>query len=60
MKIQNISESYTALDQIKNWLQAGVFNQDSYTEIKTVIEAVEDYMGIPLPAKSFIESNCKS
>lgn len=60
MKIENVNESYSALDQIKNWLQAGIFNADSYTEIETVIEAVEDYMGIPLPAKKFIESNCRS
>lgn len=56
MKIQSVKESYSALNQITNWLQEGVFNNESYTEIKNVIEAVEAYMGIPLPAKGFIES----
>tara|TARA_B100000767_G_C19434532_1_gene397391 strand:- start:381 stop:563 length:183 start_codon:yes stop_codon:yes gene_type:complete len=60
MKIENIKQSYSALDEIKSWLQDGVFNDDSYTEITSVIEAVEDYMGMPLPAKKFIESNCRA
>jgi len=56
MKIQNITDSYTALNEIKNWLAQGVFSKDSYNEIETVVDAVEDYMGIPLPARRFIES----
>lgn len=58
MKIQNTSEYNSALNEIKTWLKAGIFNNESYTQISTVIEAVEDYMGIPLPAKGFIQSNC--
>lgn len=56
MKIQNISDSFLAVNQITTWLQQGVFDKDSYTEIENVIDALEDYMGIPLPAKVFIES----
>ena len=56
MEIQNISDSFLALNKIKNWLQVGDFNRESYLEIESTIEAVEDYMGIPLPAKGFIES----
>tara|TARA_B100001741_G_C16258651_1_gene461953 strand:- start:347 stop:580 length:234 start_codon:yes stop_codon:yes gene_type:complete len=56
MKILNISDSFLALNKIKNWLEVGNFNRDSYMEIESTIEAVEDYMGIPLPAKLFIES----
>lgn len=56
MKIQNISDSFLALNKIKNWLQVGEFDSDSYMEIESTIKAVEDYMGIPLPAKGFIES----
>tara|TARA_B100001173_G_C15996097_1_gene551157 strand:+ start:873 stop:1049 length:177 start_codon:yes stop_codon:yes gene_type:complete len=56
MKIQNISESFLAVNQITTWLQQGVFNENSYMEIENVIDALEDYMGIPLPAKVFIES----
>ena len=60
MKIQNVTDSFLALNKIKNWLQAGEFNRDSYTEIESVIDAVEDYMGIPLPAKHFIESKFRN
>ena len=60
MKIQNVSDSFLALNKIKNWLQAGDFNRDSYTEIESIIDAVEDYMGIPLPAKHFIESKFRN
>lgn len=59
MKIQNTSDHNSALNEIKTWLKAGIFNNESYTQIRTVIEAVEDYMGIPLPAKGFIQSNCE-
>ncbi len=58
MKIENISDHESALNEITAWLKAGIFNKDSYSQIEDVIEAVEDYMGIPLPAKLFIESNC--
>ncbi len=58
MKIENISDHESALNEITTWLKAGIFNKDSYSQIEDVIEAVEDYMGIPLPAKLFIESNC--
>ncbi len=60
MKIQNTSEYNSALNEIKSWLKEGIFNNDSYTQISSVIEAVEEYMGIPLPAKGFIQSNCES
>ena len=60
MKIQNINDSYSALVKIKNWLEAGVFSTDSYVEIKNVIKELEEYMGIPLPAKSFIESKFRN
>ncbi len=60
MKIQNISDSFLALNKIKNWLEQGDFNIDSYMEIESTIEAVEDYMGIPLPAKLFIESKFRN
>lgn len=56
MKIQNISDSFIAVNQITTWLQEGVFDEDSYTEIENVIDALEDYMGMPLPARIFIES----
>tara|TARA_Y100001934_G_scaffold283416_2_gene403045 strand:- start:2027 stop:2212 length:186 start_codon:yes stop_codon:yes gene_type:complete len=56
MKIQNESDSYFALNKIKTWLQVGVYSRDSYTEIENTVKALEDYMGIPLPAKKFIES----
>lgn len=58
MEIKDFKDCGSALEEIMNWLKAGVFNQDSYSEIEEVIVAVEDYMGIPLPAKRFIESNC--
>lgn len=58
MKIENTFECNSALNEIKTWLKAGIFSKESYTQISGVIEAVEDYMGIPLPAKGFIESNC--
>ena len=58
MKIENYSDCNVALNEIANWLKEGVFNKDSYSQIQIFINAVEDYMGIPLPAKSFIESNC--
>lgn len=56
MKIQNISDSFLAVNQITTWLKQGVFDEDTYTEIENVIDALEDYMGIPLPARVFIES----
>ncbi|MBK20816.1 MAG: hypothetical protein CMP63_00665 [Flavobacteriales bacterium] len=56
MKIKSVSDSFLALNKIKHWLEVGDFNRDSYMEIESTIEAVEDYMGIPLPAKLFIES----
>ena len=60
MEIQNISDSFLALNKIKNWLQVGDFNRESYLEIESTIEAVEDYMGIPLPAKHFIQSKFRN
>jgi len=56
MKVQNISDSFKAVNQITAWLQKGVFNEDSFTEIENIINALEDYMGMPLPARIFIES----
>ena len=58
MKIENNSECNFALNEITDWLKLGEFNKDSYSRIKIRIREVEDYMGIPLPAKGFIESNC--
>lgn len=59
MKLETVVDLDYALTQIKSWLQIGEFSEETYNEIEDVIVAVEDYMGIPLPAKSFIESNCK-
>ena len=58
MIISDLNDCNSALTQIQHWLKEGIFNQNSYSEIEGVIKAVETYMGIPLPAKSFIESNC--
>tara|TARA_B100000795_G_C22379057_1_gene279037 strand:+ start:239 stop:421 length:183 start_codon:yes stop_codon:yes gene_type:complete len=58
MIISDLNDCNSALNKIQLWLKKGVFNQNSYSEIEGVIKAVETYMGIPLPAKSFIESNC--
>ena len=58
MIISDLYDCNSALNQIQHWLKAGVFNQNSYSEIEGVIKAVETYMGMPLPAKSFIESSC--
>ena len=60
MKIKSTSEYNSALNKIKIWLKKGTFNNDSYMQISNVIEDVEEYMGIPLPAKGFIQSNCES
>lgn len=60
VEIKDFKDCNTALEEIKNWLRAGVFNRKAYSEIEETIEAVEDYMGIPLPAKGFIQSNCSS
>lgn len=59
MQLETIVDVDYALNQIKRWLQIGDFSEETYHEIEDVILAVENYMGIPLPAKSFIESNCK-
>ena len=60
MKIQNSNDIFVAMNIIKTWLQAGEFNKDAFTEIEFIIEAVEDYMCTPLPAKNFIESKLRN
>lgn len=59
MTIRNFREHNTALTEISTWLQKGEFSQETFNEIESVIVAVESYMGMPLPAKRFIESNCQ-
>jgi hypothetical protein len=59
MIIRNSKEHNMALSEISLWLKKGKFNQQTFSEIESVIVAVELYMGIPLPAKIFIESNCQ-
>lgn len=58
MIIKDFKDCNAALGQISIWLKKGVFSQESFGEIEGVISAVENYMGMPLPAKGFIESNC--
>lgn len=58
MIIKDFKDCNAALGRISVWLQKGVFSQESLGEIEGVISAVENYMGMPLPAKGFIESNC--
>jgi hypothetical protein len=60
MEIQNKTESFEAINKIKTWLEVGVFNIDSCSKIEKLIIALEEYMGIPLPAKSFIKSKFKN
>jgi len=59
MTIRNVKEHNIALTEISSWLKKGEFSQETFNEIESVIFAVESYMGIPLPAKRFIESNCQ-
>ena len=59
MIIRNFKEQNIALSQISFWLEKGVFSEKVFGEIKSVILAVESYMGMPLPAKKFIVSNCQ-
>ena len=60
MMIKNEMDYDQALSEIKDWLKKKDYNQRSFQEIQTVIAAVESYMGMPLPAKSFILHNCLS
>lgn len=60
MTIRNEIDYDQALSEIKDWLNKKDYNQSSLQEIQTVIAAVERYMGMPLPAKSFILHNCLS
>jgi hypothetical protein len=59
MTIRNFKEHNIALTEISSWLKKGVFSKKTFGEIEVVIIAVESYMGMPLPAKRFIESNCQ-
>jgi hypothetical protein len=59
MTIRNFKEHNIALTTISSWLQKGEFSKETFNEIESVIIAVESYMGMPLPAKRFIESNCQ-
>tara|TARA_B110000211_G_C13991829_1_gene514369 strand:- start:8 stop:196 length:189 start_codon:yes stop_codon:yes gene_type:complete len=59
MTIRNFKEHNIALNEISSWLEKGDFSKETFGEIESVIVAVESYMGMPLPAKRFIESNCQ-
>jgi hypothetical protein len=59
MKIENHIDCKCALDEITDWLKTGKFNKESYSKIKNRVKEIEDYMGMPLPAKVYIESNCR-
>ena len=58
MTIKNENDYDQALTEIKSWLTKKDYNSSSFLEIEGVIDAVENYMGIPLPAKQFILHNC--
>ncbi len=58
MTIRNENDYDQALTEIKSWLTKKDYNRSSFLEIEDVIDAVENYMGIPLPAKQFILHNC--
>lgn len=60
MTIKNENDYDQALTEIKSWLTKKDYNRDSLEEIEDVINAVENYMGMPLPAKRFILHNCLS
>ena len=59
MTIRDFKDHNIALNKISLWLERGEFSKKTFGEIENVILAVEVYMGIPLPAKKFIESNCQ-
>ncbi len=58
MTIRNENDYDLALSEIKIWLQKKDYNLHSFNEIQRVIVAVERYMGMPLPARNFIQQNC--
>lgn len=58
MVIRDLKDCTSALNEISMWLQKGDFNEVTFGEISSTIAAVESYMGIQLPAKEFIVSNC--
>jgi antitoxin component HigA of HigAB toxin-antitoxin module len=58
MTIKNENDYDQALSEIKSWLTKKDYNRNSFQEIEDVINAVETYMGMPLPAKNFILHNC--
>lgn len=60
MTIKNENDYDQALTEIKSWLTKKDYNRNSLEEIEDVINAVENYMGMPLPAKHFILHNCLS
>jgi len=39
------------LIEIALWLEMGVFSEEVFSEIESVILAVDSYMVVPLPAK---------
>jgi len=60
MTIKNENDYDQALTEIKSWLTKRDYNRNSFQEIADVIDAVENYIGMPLPAKNFILHNCLS
>ena len=60
MTIRNENDYDQALSEIKEWLTKRDYTLNSLEEIQNVIAAVENYMGMPLPAKNFILQNCMS
>lgn len=58
MTIKNEYDHAKALLTIESWLKKRDYTQRSLREVQNVILAVEVYMGMPLPAKNFILTNC--
>lgn len=56
MTIENSYDQTRALNQISDWLKKDVINSETFAEIEDVVSALENYMGMPLPAMRFIES----
>tara|TARA_B100000683_G_scaffold276383_2_gene330170 strand:+ start:6277 stop:6642 length:366 start_codon:yes stop_codon:yes gene_type:complete len=56
--IQSEVDFNLTLEKLTVWLKKEVVNPTSYAQIREDITALELYMGIPLPAKKYIEWNC--
>ncbi len=54
MVIRTIEQHVNALDQVRDWLKREDYSLESMKEIDGVMRAIEDYSGMPLPARSFI------